>query len=85
MELPEVGKSLLPDEAVNAVMGPGSNEGRRSLVHDEEDNPQGKDICLQAFVIPSLHLWRAVALSSHTGSQLPVSVISLAIPGQSEV
>ncbi len=80
MQLPKLEVVLLPNEAIDPVVGLGAHERRSALVHDEKNDSQGKHICFEALVVPRLHLGRAVSFSSHSRGQLSVSEIALAVP-----
>ena len=70
---PEALEVLVSDELVDAVVGLGAEEGRSSVVHDEEHHTGREDICLDALVVALLHFWGFVALSPYPGAQLAVS------------
>ncbi len=49
-----------------------------AVVHNKKNNTGGEDVSLKASVFTFLHLWRLVALSSHSGIKLAILVVALA-------
>lgn len=45
MQLPKLSIAALTNQAVDAIVGASAHERGRSLVHDEEDDAQCKQVC----------------------------------------